>query len=81
MTVEVAALTLEKTPRREAREGYARFLLARADVEDLEAEKFLTDKQAELYGYSPLELIYTGRYEQAIEAVEAFTESLTLEDL
>ncbi len=76
MTVELKELQLERTPRRETREAYARFLLRRADVDDLTAEEFLNEKQAALFGHSPIELIYTGRYELAISAVEDFTESL-----
>lgn len=71
-------LTLEVTPRRASRELYARFLLTRAEVDDSDAEIFLNTKQSVLENFSPLELIYTGRYERAIEAVEAFTEDLVM---
>lgn len=81
MTVEVMEVPLEVTPRRQARENYARFLLKRAGVDEQDMEAFLNTKQAVLDDKTPLEMIYTGRYERAIEAVEVFTEDLTLEDL
>jgi hypothetical protein len=80
MTIEnVDDFVPTKTPRREAREKYARFLLKRAGIDDDNAETFMTTKQEVLYDESPISLIYTGRYERAIEAVETFTEDLVEE--
>jgi hypothetical protein len=72
---------IQKTARREAREGYARFLLSRAGLEAEDIEAFMNTKQAILENQSPLEAIYTGDYERAIAAVETFTEDLTYEDI
>lgn len=69
-------VTLQKTPRRAAREGYCRFLLDRANYTDDEIDEFLLAKQEQLFGCSPYELIYTGRYDMAVTAVEALVESL-----
>jgi hypothetical protein len=74
-------INLQETPRRKSRELYSRFLLRRANVDDTDAEIFLTTGQPGLEGLSPLEAIYTGNYEAAIAAVEAFTEDLIPEDL
>lgn len=65
------------TPRRKAREDYSRFLLNRAGVDPETAETFLNTRQQVLFDESPLSLIYTGRYEQGVAAVETFTEDLT----
>lgn len=61
---------LVKTTRREAREGYSRFLLKRSGFEDSDIEVFLNEKQAVLEDRSPLEMIYTGDFKRAVAAVE-----------
>lgn len=72
--------TLQKTSRREAREGYARFLLGRIGLTEEDVDVFMDSKQAVLDNMSPLELIYSGEYERAISAVETFTEDLQVEE-
>jgi hypothetical protein len=65
---------LVKTARREAREGYARFLLKIAGFEDSDIEVFLNEKQAVLEDRSPLEMIYSGDYDRAVAAVETLVD-------
>lgn len=67
---------LQKTTRREAREGYVRFLLSRDGIEAEDIEEYLTTKQAELEDRSIIEMIYSGDYDRAVQAVETFLEEL-----
>ena len=73
-------LEMTRTERRESREGYARFLLARAGLEPSDVEDFLNTRQAAFDGLSPLEMIYTGEYDRAVKAVESFADDLHFED-
>lgn len=63
-----------KTTRREAREGYARFILVKAGFEDSDIEVFLNEKQAVLEDRSPLDMIYTGDFQRAVAAVESLVD-------
>lgn len=66
--------TLQKTHRREAREGYVRYILSRAGLSEKDVEVYLTTPQASLDDKSLLELIYTGDYKTAVREVESFTD-------
>lgn len=65
---------LVKTARREAREGYCRFLLGKHGFETSDIEVFLNEKQAVLEDRSPLEMIYMGDYSAAVQAVETLVD-------
>lgn len=67
---------LEKTPRRESRESFARYLLANVGLEAEDIDEFLSTKQVVLENKSPLELIYSGEYERAMNAVYALADCL-----
>ena len=73
-------IELQRTSRREARELYARFLLKRAGVGLVDAEKFLTTRQAVLENKSILDLIYSGDYSKAVDIVEQFVDGQLEED-
>jgi len=82
MTTQIKdELQLEMTPRRAAREMYCRFLLSKVGMDDNDIDEFMATKQPRLWDHSPLEYIYTGRYEQAVDAVEDFVDGLSPEDL
>lgn len=66
---------LQKTSRREAREGYVRFLLTRANLSEEDVESYLSTVQASLENRSLLNMIYTGEYERAVRVVETFVDS------
>lgn len=67
---------LQKTARREAREGYVRFILAQCEVEESDINEYLNEKQAELEDRSILEMIYSGDASRAVSVVETFVEEL-----
>ena len=67
---------IQVTPRREAREGYCRYLLLRAGFDEEQSTAILGKQTKELYGCSPIELIYSGRYDMAVEAIEYFVDNL-----
>jgi len=77
---QMTTTTLQKTSRREAREGYVRYLLAVNEFNELDSEKYLTTPQAELDGKSILELIYSGDYELAVSVVERLIEDCEIEE-
>lgn len=70
---------IKKTPRREAREKFAYYLLREAGLEDSDILAFLTTKQAKLEDNSPLDLIYSGEYERGMVAVYVLLDGLTEE--
>lgn len=71
----------QKTPRREARDKFARFLLDKAGFEQEDIEVFLNTKQAVLENKSPLELIYSGDTQRGLEAVYAIVDSVQEEEI
>lgn len=71
---------LQKTSRREAREGYVRYLLKVNGIEDRDAEVYLTTSQAELDNKSVIELIYSGDYELAVSVVERLVEDFEIKE-
>lgn len=77
---DVVPVPLQRTPPREAREGYCRYLLTRAGYDEAESTDFLNSKQSVLFNCSPMELLYTGRADMAISATEILVESLPLEE-
>ena len=70
---------LKKTPRREAREGYIRFLLTKSGINQESIEAYLNEKQAVLENRSLLEMVYTGDYRRAVSLVESFIEEMETE--
>lgn len=74
-------IEVQRTPRREARDKFARYLLLKVGLEELDIEVFLNTKQAVLENKSPLELIYTGDYERGMEAVYTLVDSLSEEEI